>query len=76
MGRLLLFIFTFADMGVLFLKDYLSEGVAASRDHSVEIEYERFGRVLSNMDMKVIISGSVFTEVFLFLSIIRHLHNH
>lgn len=37
-------------MAGFFSKRYLSKGYA--RDMSTRIEYERFGRVISNMDMK------------------------
>lgn len=40
----------------LFSKGFLSEGTAQSRDRTVSVEYERFGRVQSNMNMAIRLS--------------------
>jgi len=57
-GTLLLFIFTCAGALGLFSKGYLSEGVVANSTGDLSVEYERFGRIISDMDLKVTWRGS------------------
>lgn len=57
-GTLFLFIFTFAGTLGVFSKGYLSDGVAQDRAGNLSVEYERFGRIISDMDMKITWQGS------------------
>ncbi|MEA5105624.1 hypothetical protein [Pantoea sp. S18] len=55
-GTLILILIVLSGVAGVFSKGYLSKGYA--RDVSTRIEYERFGRVISNMDMKIIFAPS------------------
>lgn len=50
-GTMFLILFVLSGMAGVFSKGYLSEGHAGYG--KTQIEYERFGRVISNMDMKI-----------------------
>lgn len=57
-GTALLFIIVIAGAGGIFSKGFLSDRIISSRDGSVTVEYERFGRILSSTDMKIRIKGT------------------
>ncbi|MEN4981158.1 hypothetical protein ABEI05_23985 [Erwinia billingiae] len=64
-GTMLLTLIVLSGMAGIFSKGYLSEGHA--RDGNTHVEYERFGRVISDMDMKITFmpSGSEMSRVSL-----------
>ncbi|UDQ78713.1 hypothetical protein LJN55_14695 [Erwinia rhapontici] len=52
-GSWFLILFVLCGMAGLFSKGYLSEGHISDRAGTMTIEYERFGRVISDADMKI-----------------------
>jgi len=57
-GTALLFLIVIAGACGIFSKGFLSDRIISSRDGSVTVEYERFGRILSSTDMKIQIKGT------------------
>lgn len=52
-GEVILIALVLLGAGGLFSKGYLSEGRQTAPDNSVSVEYERFGRVKSNMNLTI-----------------------
>lgn len=55
-GEYLLFAIVILGMCGLFSKGFLSHGEARSPDGTLSVDYERFGRLLSNSEMRITVS--------------------
>lgn len=52
-GALVLMLIVIAGLGGLFSQGWLSEQTARSRDHHLTVQYERFGRLMSDYNLHI-----------------------
>ncbi|MCP2005762.1 hypothetical protein [Buttiauxella ferragutiae] len=52
-GFVLLLLIVAAALAGLFSRGYLSEATRSNDDHSLTLDYEKFNRLMSDMDMKI-----------------------